>query len=110
LQKKKKSNLMIAIQNYLVISALLFSIGLAVAVTKRNAILILMGIELMLNAVNLNLVAFSQYDPNRLQGQMFALFIMVVAAAEVTVALAIILKIYDYFKNLDLDETNSLKK
>lgn len=101
---------MIAIQNYLVISALLFSIGLAVSVTKRNAILILMGIELMLNAVNLNLVAFSQYDPNRLQGQMFALFIMVVAAAEVTVALAIILKIYDYFKNLDLDEINSLKK
>lgn len=101
---------MIAIQNYLVISALLFSIGLAVAVTKRNAILILMGIELMLNAVNLNLVAFSQYDPNRLQGQMFTLFIMVVAAAEVTVALAIILKIYDYFKNLDLDEINSLKK
>ena len=100
---------MIAIQNYLVISALLFSIGLAVAVTKRNAILILMGIELMLNAVNLNMVAFSQYDPNRLQGQMFALFIMVIAAAEVTVALAIILKIYDYFKNLDLDEINSLK-
>jgi NADH-quinone oxidoreductase subunit K len=101
---------MIAIQNYLVISALLFSIGLAVTVTKRNAILILMGIELMLNAVNLNMVAFSQYDPNRLQGQMFALFIMVIAAAEVTVALAIILKIYDYFKNLDLDEINSLKK
>lgn len=101
---------MIAIQNYLVISVLLFSIGLAVAVTKRNAILILMGIELMLNAVNLNLVAFSQYDPNRLQGQMFVLFIMVVAAAEITVALAIILKLYDYFKNLDLDEINSLKK
>ncbi len=101
---------MIAIQNYLVISALLFSIGLAIAVTKRNAILILMGIELMLNAVNLNLVTFSQYDPNRLQGQMFTLFIMVIAAAEVTVALAIILKIYDYFKNLDLDEINSLKK
>jgi NADH-quinone oxidoreductase subunit K len=100
---------MIAIQNYLVISALLFSIGLAVAVTKRNAILILMGIELMLNAVNLNMVAFSQYDPNRLQGQMFALFVMVIAAAEVTVALAIILKIHDYFKNLDLDEINSLK-
>lgn len=101
---------MIAIQHYLIISALLFSIGLAIAVTKRNAILILMGIELMLNSVNLNLVAFSQYDPNRLQGQMFAIFIMVVAAAEVTVALAIILKIYDYFKNLDLDEINSLKK
>lgn len=100
---------MIHIQNYLIISALLFSIGLAVVVTKRNAILILMGIELMLNAVNLNLVAFSQYDPNRLQGQMLALFVMVIAAAEVTVALAIIMKIYDYFKNLDLDEINQLK-
>ena len=100
---------MIHIQNYLIISALLFSIGLAVVVTKRNAILILMGIELMLNAVNLNLVAFSQYDPNRLQGQMLALFVMVIAAAEVTVALAIIMKIYDYFKNLDLDGINQLK-
>jgi NADH:ubiquinone oxidoreductase subunit K len=101
---------MIPIQNYLIISALLFSIGLAVAVTKRNAVLILMGIELMLNAVNINLVSFSQYDPNHLRGQMFALFVMVIAAAEVTVALAIILKIYDYFKNLDLDEINQLKK
>lgn len=101
---------MIHIQNYLIISALLFSIGLAVAVTKRNAVLILMGIELMLNAVNLNMVSFSQYEPNRLQGQMFALFVMVIAAAEVTVALAIILKIYDYFKNIDLDEINQLKK
>ena len=100
---------MIYIQNYLIISALLFSIGLAVVVTKRNAILILMGIELMINAVNLNLVAFSQYDPHRLQGQMLALFVMVIAAAEVTVALAIIMKIYDYFKNLDLDEINQLK-
>ena len=101
---------MIYIQNYLIIGAVLFSIGLAVAVTKRNAILVLMGIELMLNAVNLNLIAFSQYDPNRLQGQMFALFVMVIAAAEITVALAIILKIYDYFKNIDLEATNELKK
>ncbi|MFD2521574.1 NADH-quinone oxidoreductase subunit NuoK [Emticicia soli] len=101
---------MIYVQNYLIIGALLFSIGLAVAVTKRNAILVLMGIELMLNAVNLNLIAFSQYDPNRLQGQMFALFVMVIAAAEITVALAIILKIYDYFKNIDLKTTNELKK
>ncbi|RFS13985.1 NADH-quinone oxidoreductase subunit NuoK [Emticicia sp. C21] len=101
---------MIYIQNYLIIGALLFSIGLAVAVTKRNAILVLMGIELMLNAVNLNMIAFSQYDPNRLQGQMFALFVMVIAAAEITVALAIILKIYDYFKNIDLEATNELKK
>ncbi|PLK45431.1 NADH-quinone oxidoreductase subunit NuoK [Emticicia sp. TH156] len=101
---------MIYIQNYLIIGAILFSIGLAVAVTKRNAILVLMGVELMLNAVNLNLIAFSQYDPNRLQGQMFALFVMVVAAAEITVALAIILKIYDYFKNIDIDGVSELKK
>ena len=101
---------MIYIQNYLIIGALLFSIGLAVAVTKRNAILVLMGIELMLNGVNLNLIAFSQYDPNRLQGQMFALCVMVIAAAEITVALAIILKIYDYFKNIDLEATSELKK
>ncbi len=101
---------MIYIQNYLIIGAALFSIGLAVAVTKRNAILVLMGIELMLNAVNLNHIAFSQYDPDRLQGQMFALFVMVIAAAEITVALAIILKIYDYFKNIDLDGVSELKK
>lgn len=100
---------MIPFQHYLIISALLFSIGLAVVATKRNAILVLMGVELMLNAVNLNMIAFSQFDPQRLQGQMFALFIMVVAAAEVTVGLAIILKIYDYFKNIDLEEVNELK-
>lgn len=100
---------MIPFQHYLIISALLFSIGLAVVATKRNAILVLMGVELMLNAVNLNMIAFSQFDPQRLQGQMFALFVMVVAAAEVTVGLAIILKIYDYFKNIDLEEVNQLK-
>jgi NADH:ubiquinone oxidoreductase subunit K len=100
---------MINIYNYLIISILLFSIGLAVVITKRNVILVLMGIELMLNAVNINLVAFSQYDPNHLQGQMFALFVMVIAAAEVTIALAIALKIYDYFKNIDLEELNQLK-
>lgn len=100
---------MIEIYNYLVLAAVLFSIGLAVAITKQNAILVLMGIELMLNAVNINLVAFSQYDPNHIQGQMFAIFVIVIAAAEVTIALAIALKIYDYFKNIDLKQLNQLK-
>jgi NADH:ubiquinone oxidoreductase subunit K len=100
---------MIDFHNYLIISALLFAIGLAVVVTKRNAILMLAGVELMLNAVNINLVAFSQYDQNRWQGQMFALFVIVIAAAEITVALAIVLKVYDYFKNIDLEEANQLK-
>ena len=92
---------------YLLLSAALFSVGLAVALTKRNAIVVLMGIELMLNAANINLVVFSQNDPD-LQGQVFALFIIVVAAAESVVALAIILKVYQHFKTIHLDEVSNL--
>jgi NADH:ubiquinone oxidoreductase subunit K len=94
---------------YLLTSALIFSIGLAVVVTKRNVIVVLMGIELMLNAVNLNLVAFSKNDPN-LQGQMFAMFVIVVAVCESVVALAIILKVYEYFKTVNLDEISEVKE
>ena len=95
---------------FLFIGAALFSIGLAVVVLKRHAIVVLMGIELMLNGVNVNLVAFSQYDPNRLQGQMLALFVMVVAAAESAVALAIVVQVYRHFKTAQLDELNSMKE
>ncbi|WP_128546600.1 NADH-quinone oxidoreductase subunit NuoK [Larkinella soli] len=95
---------------YLLIGAALFSIGLAVVVLKRHAIMVLMGIELMLNAVNLNLIAFSQYDPDRLQGQMFSLFVMIVAAAEAAIALAIILQVYRHFRTVQLDEVNELRK
>ncbi len=99
----------INLQTYLVVAALLFSIGLAVAITKRNAIAVLIGIELMLNAVNLNLVAFNQNN-TALSGQLFALFVMVVAAAESAVALAILLKIYRYYNTINLNEMNSLKE
>lgn len=99
----------IPIHHYLIVAAALFSIGLAIAITKRHFIGILLGIELMLNAVNINLVAFSRYDPERLSGQLFALFVIVVAAAEVTVALAIILRVYGYFKSVDPDQINELK-
>ena len=92
----------------LIVAALLFSIGLAVVVVKRHAIVVLMGIELMLNAANLNLVAFSQYDPDRLQGQMMTLFVLVVAAAEAAVALAIVLQVYRHFRTVQLDEINEL--
>lgn len=92
----------------LIVAALLFSIGLAVVVVKRHAIVVLMGVELMLNAANLNLVAFSQYDPNRLQGQMMTLFVLVVAAAEAAVALAIVLQVYRHFRTVQLDEINEL--
>ena len=100
----------IPLEHYLFVAAALFSIGLAVAITKRHFIGILLGIELMLNAVNINLVAFSRYDPERLSGQLFALFVIVVAAAEVTVALAIILRVYGQYKTVDPDQVNDLKK
>lgn len=69
----------------------------------------LMGIELMLNAANINLVAFSFYDPERIQGQMFTLFVMIVAAAEAAVALAILLKVYQHYKTTEPQEINQLK-
>ena len=100
---------MLPLSHFLLVAALLFSIGLAVMITKRNAIAVLIGLELVLNAVNLNLVAFSQYDA-RLSGQLFALFVMVVAAAESVVALAIILKVYHYFQTVELDKISSMKK
>ncbi|TDB69158.1 NADH-quinone oxidoreductase subunit NuoK [Arundinibacter roseus] len=95
--------------HFLIVAAALFSIGLAVAVTKRSVIGILIGLELMLNAVNLNLIAFSRYDPVLLRGQLFALFVIVVAAAEVTVALALVLRVYHHYGSIDPDEMNQLK-
>lgn len=97
---------MIPITHFLLVGALLFCIGVAVIITKRNAIVALMGIELMLNAANLNLVAFNRLHPDNVQGQVFALFVIVVAAAEAAVALAIVLKVYQYFKTVNLDEVN----
>lgn len=95
--------------HFLVIAGALFSIGLAIAVTKKHVIGILLGLELMLNAVNINLVAFSRHDPQLIQGQLFALFVIVVAAAEITIALAIVLRMYSLFKTTDPDQLNQLK-
>ena len=77
---------------------------MAVIITRRNAIVVLMGIELILNAANLNLVAFNRHYPENVQGQVFALFVIVVAAAEAAVALAIVLKVFQQFRTIDLDE------
>jgi NAD(P)H-quinone oxidoreductase subunit 4L len=108
--KKKINNApMIPLSHFLIISAALFSIGLAIIITKKNAIVVFMGIELMLNAVNINLIAASRFDPDLLQGQIFAFFIIVVAAAEAAVGLAIILRVYQYFQTADLQEINRLK-
>jgi NADH-quinone oxidoreductase subunit K len=94
-------------QIYLTLAMLMFVVGLYVILSKRNAIMTLIGVELMLNATNLNFLAFSQYYQN-LEGQVFTLFVIVVAAAEVAVALAIILKLYKHFKTTDLDMFQSL--
>lgn len=100
----------IPVEHYLIVGAALFSIGLAIAITKQHLIGILLGIELMLNAVNINLVAFSRHDPEKIGGQLFALFVIVVAVSEVTVALAIVLRVYGHFRSVDPDKINELKK
>jgi len=101
---------MVGLEHYLILSAVLFSIGLYGALAKRNAIIILMSIELMLNAVNIAMVAFSRYIvPLMLTGQVFAIFIMVAAAAEVAVGLAIIIAIYRHRETIDVTKIDLLK-
>jgi NADH:ubiquinone oxidoreductase subunit K len=100
---------MIPIEHFLIISMLLFCFGIIIIITKKNAIMVLMGIELILNAANINLVAFSQYDPNRIQGQFFVLFVIVIAAAEASVALAIVLRVYDHFKTAEMNKIDDLR-
>ena len=100
----------IGLEHYLILATVLFSIGLYGALTKRNAIVILMSIELMLNAVNIVMVAFSRYIvPLLLTGQVFALFIIVVAAAEAAVGLAIIMAIYRSRETIDATKIDLMK-
>jgi len=99
------------LHHYLVISAILFTLGIFAVLTRRNAISILMGIELILNACNLNFAAFSRFvtPPTDLSGQIIALFGIVLAAAEAAVFLAIVLAIYREFSTISPDETDTLK-
>ena len=105
----------ITLAHYLVLAAVLFTCGLLTILLKRNAIGILMGVELVLNAANVNLVAFNRFhwsgtptDPI-LDGQIFALFIIVLAAAEAAVALAIFLNFYNNFQTIDVERARNLK-
>ena len=100
---------MITIHHYLTVSAALFCLGLLGVLTRRNAVNVLMGIELILNSANINLVAFSRYGGGNLQGQMFAIFVIVIAAAEVAVALAIILTLYRLRRTPNLDDADILR-
>jgi NADH-quinone oxidoreductase subunit K len=100
---------MIGLSHYLIISAALFSLGIMGILTRKNAVNVLMGVELILNSANINLVAFSKYSSGNLSGQIFAIFIIVVAAAEAAVALAIVLSMYRIIKTVNLDRADTLK-
>lgn len=100
---------MFPVEHILFLSALLFSVGLIIVIIKRNAIMILLGIELMLNAGNLNLVGFNQLHPGLFDGQFFALFVIIVAVCETAVGLAIVLRVYQYYQTSIPDEVSELK-
>ena len=103
-------NLTSSLERYILLSTALFSIGIYGLISSRNVIRILMSIEILLNAVNINLVAFSTYiDPLEIKGQIFALFVMAIAAAEAAIALAIILAIYRNMSSVDVEDFASLK-
>lgn len=101
----------IGLEEYLALGALLFSIGFYIAISKKNAVGVLMGVELMLNAVNLTLVAFSRFSTAdvTLSAQVFVVFIIAVAAAEVAVGLALILVVYRNRQTINVDRTTLLK-
>ena len=100
----------IPLQGFLIISSVLFCIGIWGLLNSRNAVRVLMSIELMLNAVNLNLMAFSSYvDNNLIQGQVFSIFVITVAAAEAAVGLAILLSLYRNRVTVDMESFNLLK-
>jgi NADH-quinone oxidoreductase subunit K len=98
----------VTLEHYLIVSGLLFSLGLAGVMTRRNALVVFMSLELMLNASNLALVAFSRFNGN-LHGQVFVFFIITVAAAEVAVGLAIIVALFRCRQTVQVDENTSMR-
>ncbi len=101
---------MIGLTHFLVLGAVVFACGLLTVLTKRHAIGILMGVELMLNAANINLVAFNHYSAGEaMDGQIFVIFVIVIAAAEAATALAIFLNFYNNYGSVDVDRANALK-
>jgi len=101
---------LVGLTHYVILSSILFCVGIFGVLTRRNAIAILMSIELMFNAVNINFVAFSKFvTPGEFIGQIFAIFVITIAAAEATVGLAIVLLIYRNFKGINVDNINLMK-
>ena len=102
---------MIGLTHYLLLGALLFVCGVMCMAVKRNAIGVLMGVELVLNGANINFVAFARYNPvMQLEGQVFSLFVIVMAAAEAAIALAIVLNFYNNHSTVDIDAADELKE
>jgi NADH:ubiquinone oxidoreductase subunit K len=99
----------IGLHHYLAVGALLFCAGIVTVLARRNAVGVLIGLELILNAANLNLVAFDRFGPTPLRGTVFAIFVLAVAAAEAAVALAIVLNVFDSTDDIDVDEIAALK-
>jgi NADH-quinone oxidoreductase subunit K len=99
----------VGLNHFLVVSSILFSFGIFGIITRKNAVMVLMGIELILNAANINFVAFARFGNYGFNGQIMALFVIVLAAAEAAVALAIVLNIYRTFTNVN-DEIDKLKE
>lgn len=99
----------VGLTHFLVISSILFSLGIYGIITRKNAVMVLMGIELILNSANINFVAFSKFGNLGINGQIVALFVIILAAAEAAIALAIVLNIYKTFANVNVDEIDHLK-
>ena len=100
----------VGLYHFLIISVILFGLGLFALVSRRNAILVLMGIELMLNAANINIIAFSRFGGLGVDGQVISIFVIILAVAEAAIALAIVLIIYNNFSTINIDEVNTLKE
>ncbi|MEO6939385.1 MAG: NADH-quinone oxidoreductase subunit NuoK [Candidatus Kapaibacterium sp.] len=99
----------VGLNHFLIVSAVLFVLGLFAMLTRKNAIAVLMGIELILNAANINFIAFSRYGGVNMGGQMSAIFVIVIAAAEAAVALAIVINIYKNFQSVNVSEVDKLR-
>ena len=98
------------LQSYLILSAVLFATGLYGALVRRNAVIVLIAIEIMMNAANLNFIAFSRFIPaGQITGQLFALFGITIAAAEVAVGLAIVIAIFRFYKTVHVDQLTKLR-
>jgi len=99
----------IGLTHFLLLSLAVFALGIYCVLTRRNAIGILMGVELVLNAANINYLAFARYSSGSYDGQVFAIFVIMLAAAEATIGLAIVLGIYQQFQSIDVEATETLR-